>query len=296
MLSSAMRSSAMTVECVVNISEGRDDSVVEGVALVAGPTLLDVHSDPDHHRSVLTLGGSAFDVVVAARAVVREACALIDMRVHRGVHPRLGAADVVPFVALDGPLDQVISLRDDFARWAGQDLHLPCFLYGPERSLPTVRREAFRSADPDTGPRTPHPTAGAAAIGARPVLVAYNVWVIGPDEDAASALALARQVARTVRGSAVRGLGLPVGNKAQVSCNLIQPHSVGPVQVYDMIARAVAELGGSVDRAELVGLVPADVLAAVPEHRHRELDVSQERTIEARLESTGQMHPSFRRR
>jgi glutamate formiminotransferase / 5-formyltetrahydrofolate cyclo-ligase len=286
----------MTVECVVNISEGRDDSVVEGVALVAGPTLLDVHSDPDHHRSVLTLGGSAFDVVVAARAVVREACALIDMRVHRGVHPRLGAADVVPFVALDGPLDQVISLRDDFARWAGQDLHLPCFLYGPERSLPTVRREAFRSADPDTGPRTPHPTAGAAAIGARPVLVAYNVWVIGPDEDAASALALARQVARTVRGSAVRGLGLPVGNKAQVSCNLIQPHSVGPVQVYDMIARAVAELGGSVDRAELVGLVPADVLAAVPEHRHRELDVSQERTIEARLESTGQMHPSFRRR
>lgn len=286
----------MTVECVVNISEGRDDSVVDAVASVAGPTLLDVHSDPDHHRSVLTLGGSAFDVVAATRAVVREACALIDMRVHRGVHPRLGAADVVPFVALDGPLDQVVSLRDDFARWAGQDLHLPCFLYGPERSLPTVRREAFRSADPDTGPHTPHPTAGASAIGARPVLVAYNVWVVGPDDGLASALALARQVARTVRGSAVRSLGLPVGNKAQVSCNLIDPQAVGPAQVYDMIARAVSGLGGSVDRAELVGLVPADVLAAVPEHRHRELDVSQDRTIEARLESTGQMHSSFRRR
>jgi glutamate formiminotransferase len=218
------------------------------------------------------------------------------MRTHRGVHPCLGAADVVPFVALDGPLDQVVSLRDDFARWAGQDLHLPCFLFGPERSLPTVRSEAFRSAEPDTGPRTPHPTAGAAAVGARPVLVAYNVWVVGPDDGAASALTLAREVARTVRGSAVRSLGLPVGNKAQVSCNLIEPHAVGPAQVYDMIARAVTELGGSVDRAELVGLVPADVLAAIPQYRHRELDVSQDRTIEARLESIGQMHSSFRRR
>jgi glutamate formiminotransferase / 5-formyltetrahydrofolate cyclo-ligase len=286
----------VTLECVVNISEGRDESVIHAIASVAGPALLDVHTDPDHHRSVLTLGGPAPDVVMASRAVVREACTLVDMRVHRGVHPRLGAADVVPFVALDGDLDAVVSLRDEFAQWAGRDLRLPCFLYGPERSLPTVRRQAFRSLAPDTGPQTPHPTAGASAVGARPVLVAYNVWVTGLDDGEASALALARQVARTVRGPALRTLGLPVGRGAQVSCNLIDPRTLGPAQAYDLIARAVTQFGGSVVRAELVGLVPAGVLAAIPVPRHRELDLSPDRTIEARLESAGTANGPIRRR
>jgi glutamate formiminotransferase / 5-formyltetrahydrofolate cyclo-ligase len=286
----------VTIECVVNISEGRDTSVIDAIASAAGPALLDVHTDPDHHRSVLTLGGSAPDVVNASRAVVEEACTQIDMRVHRGVHPRLGAADVVPFVALDGGLDEAVSLRDDFARWAGPHLQLPCFVYGPERTLPTVRRQAFRSLDPDTGPKAPHPTAGASAVGARPVLVAYNVWVTGPDNDQASALTLARLVARTIRGSALLSLGLPVGKGAQVSCNLIDPHTLGPAQAYDVIARAVTQLGGSVVRAELVGLVPAAVLAGIPVHRHRELDLSQDRTIEARLQSIGTVNVPIRRR
>ncbi|HEY1467036.1 MAG TPA: hypothetical protein VGF11_08265 [Acidimicrobiales bacterium] len=286
----------MTVECVVNISEGRNASVLDAIASVAGPALLDVHSDPDHHRSVLTLGGPAAHVVNAARAVVREACALIDIRAHHGVHPRFGSADIVPFVALDGGLEEAVSLRDEFARWAGRQLQLPCFLYGPERSLPAVRREAFRSLGPDTGPPTPHPTAGASAVGARPVLVAYNVWVTGPDGGQRSALTLARSVARSIRGPALRTLGLPVGHGAQVSCNLIDPNSLGPAQAYDRIARAVTQLGGSVARAELVGLVPADVLAAIPAARHRELDVSPDRTIEARLESAGRASGPIRRR
>ena len=286
----------MTIECVVNISEGRDETVIDAIASEAGPALLDVHSDPDHHRSVLTLGGLSPDVVTASRAVVEEACALIDMRAHRGVHPRLGAADVVPFVALDGGLDEAVSLRDDFARWASRHLQLPCFLYGPERSLPTVRRRAFRSLDPDTGPQVPHPTAGASAVGARPVLVAYNVWVTGPEDGETSALSLARLVARTIRGPALLSLGLPVGSGAQVSCNLIDPQALGPAQAYDMIARTVTQLGGSVVRAELVGLVPALVLAAIPVARHRELDVSQDRTIEARLESAGPANVPIRRR
>jgi glutamate formiminotransferase len=286
----------VTIECVVNISEGRDETVIAAIASVAGPTLLDVHSDPDHHRSVLTLGGSAPEVVMASRAVVEEACALIDMRAHRGVHPRLGGADVVPFVALDGGLAEAVSLRDDFARWASRHLQLPCFLYGPERSLPTVRRLAFRSLDPDTGPQVPHPTAGASAVGARPVLVAYNVWVAGPENGETSALTVASQVARNIRGPALLSLGLPVGRGAQVSCNLIDPKALGPAQAYDMIARAVTQLGGSVVRAELVGLVPAPVLAAIPVARHRELDVSQDRTIEARLESVGPANLPIRRR
>lgn len=286
----------MTIECVVNISEGRDASIIDGIASVAGAALLDVHSDPDHHRSVLTLGGPAPDVVIASRAVVAEACALIDMRAHGGVHPNLGAADVVPFVALDGGIDEAVSLRDDFARWAGRHLQLPCFLYGPERSLPSVRRQAFRSLDPDTGPQVPHPTAGASAVGARPVLVAYNVWVTGPDNGQTSALTLARLVARTIRGPALLSLGLPVGHGAQVSCNLIDPEALGPAQAYDMIARTVSQLGGSVVRAELVGLVPAHVLDAIPVPRHRELDLSPDRTIEARLESAGPVHAPIRRR
>lgn len=286
----------MTIECVVNISEGRDETVIDAIASVAGPALLDVHSDPDHHRSVLTLGGLASDVVIASRAVVEEACALIDMRAHRGVHPRLGAADVVPFVALDGAFGEAVSLRDEFARWAGRHLQLPCFLYGPERSLPTVRRQAFRLLDPDTGPPVPHSTAGASAVGARPVLVAYNVWVTGPEAGEASALTVARQVAQAVRGPALLSLGLPVGRGAQVSCNLIDAQALGPARAYDMIARAVTQLGGSVVRAELVGLVPAPVLAAIPVARHRELDVSQGRTIEARLESAGTAKVPIRKR
>ena len=286
----------MTVECVVNISEGRDESVVERIASIGESTLLDVHTDPDHNRSVLTLGGPPDDVATASRAVVGESCALIDITAHHGAHPRFGAADVVPFVTLDGHLDEVVSMRDDFAKWAGQHLQLPCFLYGPERSLPTVRRDAFRSARPDTGPLVPHPTAGASAIGARGALVAYNVWVVGPEDGAASALTVAREVARRIRGKAVRSLGLPIGDQAQVSCNLIDPESVGPAQVYDVIARTVSEHGGGVARAELVGLVPARVLDAIPEQRHHELDLSPDRTIEARLESTGQVGLPLKKR
>ena len=286
----------MTVECVVNISEGRDGPVIERIASAAERTLLDVHRDAVHHRSVLTLGGPRHDVVGASRAVVAEACALIDVRGHVGVHPRFGAADVVPFVSLDGATDEALVLRDDFATWAARELGLPCFLYGPERSLPAVRREAFRSLAPDTGPPVPHPTAGAAAVGARPVLVAYNVWVAGPEDGAAPALGLARQVAGLVRGPALRSLGLPAGDLAQVSCNLIEPESVGPAEAYDLIAEAVTAQGGAVIRAELVGLVPARVLAAIPAHRHDELDVSEDRTIEARLETASAAPAPLRKR
>ncbi len=202
----------------------------------------------------------------------------------------------MPFVALDGRPGRGGLHAGRLCRWAGRHLQLPCFLYGPERSLPTVRREAFRSARPDTGPLVPHPTAGASAVGARRVLVAYNVWVVGPEDGAASALAVAREVARSVRGKSVRSLGLPIGDQAQVSCNLIDPESVGPAQVYDAIARAVSEHGGSVVRAELVGLVPACVLDAIPGQRHHELDLSPDRTIEARLESTGQIGLPLKKR
>ncbi len=141
------------LECVVNISEGRRLDVVDSVAASAGVDLLDVHHDGDHHRSVLTLVGQD-----AARSVAATAVAAIDLRTHRGAHPRLGAVDVVPFVPLgSSTLDDALAARDAFGAWAGRELGLPCFVYGPERSLPDVRRHAFVSLQPDYGPGRPHP-------------------------------------------------------------------------------------------------------------------------------------------
>jgi glutamate formiminotransferase len=155
-------------------------------------------------------------------------------------------------------------------------LELPCFLYGTGRSLPDVRRDAFRTIAPDTGPDRPHRSAGACAVGARPVLVAYNVWL--DDRD----LALARAVAARVRGPAVRALGLQVGDGVQVSMNLLAPDEVGPAEAYDKVAASAR-----VERAELVGLLPRAVLLAVPASRWVQLDLSEERTIEARVGRSG---------
>jgi glutamate formiminotransferase / 5-formyltetrahydrofolate cyclo-ligase len=279
-------------ECVVNISEGRDVDLIREIADQAGTTLLDVHSDPEHHRTVLTLGGEADHLEAAVRSVAESAVQRIDLRAHDGAHPRFGAVDVVPFVPLGpaGRLDAAVEARNRFAAWAGVTLELPCFLYGPERSLPEVRREAFQTLDPDTGPSIPHPTAGATAVGARPLLVAYNIWITvseGSETDPAAALGLARGIASSIRSPALRSLGLAVGTGAQVSCNLIDPHSVSLAVLFDTVSHLAEEAGGRVERAELVGLVPAELLSSVPSYRWAELDLSQDRTIEARLESVG---------
>ncbi len=256
------------LECVVNVSEGRDAEVLATLVRASGDDLLDIHVDPHHHRAVLTLVGET-----APRRVAEAAVTGIDLRRHHGAHPRLGALDVVPFVALRGsaPADAVAA-RDRFATWLGDTLAVPAFTYGPERTLPEVRRQAFTTLAPDHGPATPHERAGACAVGARLVLVAYNVWLEHPD------LGRARAVAAAVRGPGLRALGLEVGDRVQVSMNLIDPTAVGPAEAHDRVAAAVAVAG-----AELVGLVPAAVLHAVDPTRWAELDLAPDRTIEARL-------------
>ncbi|MGQ0830992.1 MAG: hypothetical protein ACT4OV_04880 [Microthrixaceae bacterium] len=265
------------LECVVNISEGRDRALVGRIAGAAGDALLDVHSDPHHHRSVLTMVTEE-----AARAVADVAVGALDLRDHVGVHPRLGVIDVVPFVALAGsrPSD-ARAARDSFAAWLSETYAVPCFLYGPERSLPDVRRTAFRSLMPDLGPATPHPTAGATAVGCREVLVAYNVWVADAD------FATTKQIAATVRGPALRALGLDVGGRMQVSMNLTEPLVVGPAEAHDLVEATAHAAGATTTGAELVGLVPRDVLDRVPPARWGELDLSAAQTIEARLEARG---------
>ena len=260
------------LECVINISEGSRLDVVEQLATIAGDSLLDLHSDADHNRSVLTLVGEN-----SPRAVTRAAVQELDLRIHSGVHPRIGVVDVVPFVPLGhATLADAEVAADRFAQWAGAELALPCFRYGTGRSLPRVRRGAFVDFGPDWGPPAPHPTAGAVAVGARPPLIAYNLWLATPD------LAEARALARELRGPTVRALGLAVGDQVQVSMNLIDPMSVGPGDVYDRVAA-----GAEIERAELVGLIPQAVLGRCATARWTQLDLAADRTIESRLEARG---------
>jgi glutamate formiminotransferase len=201
------------------------------------------------------------------------------MRTHAGAHPRLGAVDVVPFVPLDGStMDDAVAARDRFAAWAASGLGVPCFLYGPERTLPDVRRQAFSGLAPDAGPAQPHPTAGAICVGARPVLIAYNLWLV-PGTD----VTVATRIAAAVRGPSVRALGLDLEGVAQVSLNLLDWTAAGPAEVYDEVAARAAAAGTAIARAELVGLLPARALEAVPRQRWRALGLDATATIEARL-------------
>jgi glutamate formiminotransferase len=261
------------LECVVNISEGTDQELIAMLAEAAGPDLLDVHSDRHHNRSVFTLIGER-----APRALAEVAVQRLDLRAHRGVHPRLGIVDVVPFVALgDSSLADARAARDRFGTWAADALGVPCFVYGAERTLPDVRRGAFVAFAPEFGPHRPHPTAGATAVGARDLLVAYNIWLADAD------LAVARRIAREVRGGPVRAIGLAVGDRVQVSLNLIEPSRAGPAEAFDLVRVAARASGTDVTGAEVVGLVPAAVLEATDPDRWDELDLAPERTIEARL-------------
>jgi glutamate formiminotransferase / 5-formyltetrahydrofolate cyclo-ligase len=270
------------LECVVNISEGCDQETIAALASAAGLCLLDVHSDCDHHRSVFTLAGNDDAVQAAVRSLARSAVGRLDLGHHVGAHPRIGVLDVVPWVALEGwPLRdaeghagarRARSSRDEFANWASAELRLPVFLYGPERSLPELRRSAWVSLPPDVGPRAPHPTAGAVAVGYRPLMVAYNLWLSRTD------LVKAKAMAAALRSPFVRALAFALGDHVQVSCNLLRPLIVGPAEIWERVAAVAA-----ISRAELVGLVPQAVLAKIPPARWEELDLGTERTLEAQM-------------
>ena len=257
------------IECVINISEGRDPDLVQEIARTAGRDLLDVHCDADHNRSVLTVVGDS-----APTAVIRAAVQRLDIRTHTGVHPRIGVVDVVPFVPLeDSTFDDALTARDAMSSWIANELHIPVFLYGPERTLPDIRRGAFTSLMPDLGPSEPHLTAGAVAVGARELMLAWNLWLAEPN------LSLAKSIASAIRGPEVRALGLQVGDQVQVSMNLIDPFVVGPAEVYDRVASLAP-----IERAELVGLAPLALLDATDERRWEQLNLSVDSTIESRLQ------------
>ena len=241
------------------MSEGRDRAVVTTIAQAGGRAVLDVHADGDHHRSVITLAGTIRDVEASAGDVVAAAVANIDLSAHHGVHPRFGAADVVPVVPLrpgEAAWTSALETRNRLAQWIGSELSVPCFLYGPERTLPDVRRSAFRGLDPDSGPGTPHPTAGASAVGTRRPLIAYNLWLEKSGRGSGRERAQRRPVTWPPRCASpvVRALGLPVRGGAQVSCNLLVASGAEMLWLYDEVTDASSARGYRLWRAEVVGL------------------------------------------
>lgn len=289
--------SLVVLECVVNVSEGRRPDVVAAVAAAAGPAVLDVHTDPDHNRSVLTLAGSLEGVGEAALALARAALRSLDLSAHSGEHPRLGVVDVVPFVPLAAErLERAAEVARGWGERAAAELGVPVFFYGsadPEgRSLPEVRREAFQGRGPDFGPGEPHPTAGAMAVGARTILVALNCELAtgtgggGLEADLAVAKAVARKVRERdggLRGVRALGFGLASKGRAQVSMNLVDLAATGVETACEAVRREAEGLGRSVAAVELVGLLPAAELERCNGEFLAWSGLSSERTIEARL-------------
>jgi glutamate formiminotransferase / 5-formyltetrahydrofolate cyclo-ligase len=277
------------LECVVNVAEGRDPAVLSTLATACGDTLLDLHADPDHHRSVFTLAGPGpRDAGWAAASLARAATAELDLAGHAGVHPRLGILDVVPFVALDEPSDVAGTAAREFAARLAAEFAIPVFLYGaadPEgRDLPSLRRDAFTRRAPDVGPGVPHPRWGATAVGARPPLVAVNCWLDRDD------LGLARAVAAAVRErdgglAGVRALGFRIESvgQVQVSLNVTDLGATSLEAACAAVAAAAGAAGASVARVEWVGLVPAEAVERCSPGFREWSGLDRSRSIESRL-------------
>ena len=304
------------VEAVPNFSEGRDPRFADRVAALyerAGCEVLDRTRDPDHHRAVVTVIGSPGAVEEGSVASAGLALRSIDLRSHSGIHPRVGALDVLPFIPLHRiGMDETVALaRRAAARIAA--LGVPAILYGaasvpPGRSLARIRRRS-RAPEPDEAdlpgldaegrPLHPlrHPTAGAVCVGARPVLLAWNVDLTG------ISLAEAKEIAGRIRernggfrGVRALGLHLPHQGRLQISMNLEDPRATHPLTVFRAIRAAVEALGGEVAGTEIIGMAPDPVAtpAAVRELQIRQW--SEERSLSRRLARYLVRHDEIRRR
>ena len=292
------------LECVPNISEGRRADVIERLTAATegtGVALLDQSSDPDHNRTVLTLAGRAPALIEAVVRLAEAAAREIDLRRHEGVHPLIGALDVVPFVPLEGAeMSDAVAAAETCAQALAERLNLPCFLYEHaarargRQNLADVRRGGFEALGerlaaeawaPDYGPRRPHPRAGATAVGARFFLIAFNAVLDRED------LGLARRVARRVRASngglpALKALGVPLPShgRSQVSMNLVDFRRTSLPQALEAVRGAARDLGARVDSTELVGLVPAAAVAGLEAADLLLPELTRRQVLEHRLE------------
>lgn len=275
------------IECIPNVSEGRRPEVVErmvqAIRAVPGVRLLDVSSDASHNRSVFTMAGDAGAVTAAVLALFDRAVADIDLRTHTGEHPRLGAVDVVPFVPIAGvSMEDCVALAKRVAEDVATRFNLPVYLYEEASSTPArknledIRRGEFEGLAakmqtdgwaPDFGPRMPHPSAGAAVIGARMPLIAYNINLNTNRLDVAKKIAAGiRQSSGGYRYVKAAGFELKDRGLVQVSMNLTNFEKTPIFRVFETVKREAARYGVSILESEIVGLVPAAALHAAAEY------------------------------
>ncbi|UCF62088.1 MAG: glutamate formimidoyltransferase [Anaerolineaceae bacterium] len=300
------------VECIPNFSEGRNSEVINAIesaiAAIAGVHILDLHSDEDHNRSVITFIGSPEAVTQAAFSAIEIAAELIDLDKHQGEHPRIGATDVVPFVPISGvTMEECVELAKSLGKRVGDELGIPVYLYEnaatrPDRkNLEKIRKgeyEKLRESIQDDPDRTPDfgpsrmGTAGATVIGARPPFIAYNVYLTTDD------VSIAKNIARSVRQSSgglphVKALGMLVEGKAQVSMNLTD-HTQTPIaQVVEAIRREAEDFGVSIHHSELVGLIPQAALVDAAQW-YLQLDPFESgQILETRMYTALSQEPSF---
>jgi glutamate formiminotransferase/formiminotetrahydrofolate cyclodeaminase len=293
------------VECVPNFSEGRDiakiDAIIESILSVPEVVLLDREADADHNRCVITFVGPPAAVADAAFRGVEKAVALIDLTQHQGAHPRIGAADVVPFIPIEGvTVEECVKLAERVGTEIWTKLHVPVYLYEsaarrPDRvNLENIRRGQFEALakemstvterHPDLGDPLCHPTAGATVVGARKFLIAYNVNLGTPD------VSIAKKIAKTIRHSSggfryVKSMGVTLGsrNLAQVSINLTDFEQTPMHLVYETVRREAERYGVPVVGSEIVGLIPKKAIELSAEYFLRFENFKPELVLEHRI-------------
>jgi glutamate formiminotransferase / 5-formyltetrahydrofolate cyclo-ligase len=292
------------IESIPNVSEGRRADVVErmveAIRRTPGVRVLDFSSDASHNRSVITMVGDAPALKGATLALFDAAVASIDLRTHRGEHPRVGAVDVVPFVPIEGAtMADCIILAREVGAAVAERFGVPVFLYEEasdnplRKNLEDIRRGEFEGLAakmavpqwvPDFGPAAPHESAGASVIGARMPLIAYNINLNTDRLDVARKIAAAiRHSSGGLRYVKAMGVRLEDRNLAQVSINLTNYQKTPMHRVFDMVAREAARYGVTVLESEIVGLVPSAALIAAGEH-HLQLErFSEEQILENKL-------------
>ena len=294
------------IECVPNFSEGRNPETVrliaESIASVDSACVLDTHIDPDHNRSVITFVASPEKIAAAAVNAVRRASELIDMRAHYGEHPRLGATDVLPFVPVRGvTMDDCVRVAHKAGEMIARELSIPVYYYEhaalrPERvNLEDVRRGALEllreqittnpERAPDVGLAQVHDSAGAIAVGARPILIAFNVILRSSEID------IARQIARKIRARHgglpfLKALGFRLHTRGlvQVSMNLVNYEVTGMTAAYDAVQRAADLLGVEIESAEIVGLIPRNALDREAAYFNKLENFSESKILEHQID------------
>ncbi|MEA3470948.1 MAG: glutamate formimidoyltransferase [Thermodesulfobacteriota bacterium] len=289
------------IECIPNFSEGRDgdkiNKIIEAASKTEGVKVLDFTMDRDHNRSVITFIGSPEDVIRGADATCEKALELIDMRIQSGVHPRIGAADVVPFVPLKGAtMTDAVGIAHRFGHAFGEKHHIPVFFYGeaslnPKRKiLSSIRKGQYEGLEeklkdpswkPDAGPAHFNPKSGATSVGARKPLIAFNINLETKNLDAA------REIAKEIRESSgglknVQAIGIPLESReiVQVSMNLTDYKVTSVKTVFDAVRKKAEASGIDVLESELIGLIPRAAIEDTTAEYLKLVDFGPEKILE----------------